>query len=108
MVNTKTRMVQHTLVTGKMTCKMDKEPKFGPKAHATKAPMKMEKNRASVSIFGLMDHFTQAIGMTIRLMVLVNTCGKMAENTLASGKIMTCQVMACIFIMMVSPMKANS
>ena len=108
MVNTSTRMVQHTLVIGKMTCKMDREWRFGLKAHAMKVRTKTERNRASVSTYGLTDHFTQATGMTIRLTALVNTCGKMVENTMASGKITTCQGTAFIFIMTVSLTKANS
>ena len=108
MVNTSTRMVQHTLVTGKMICKMDKEWRYGQRAPAMKVRTKMERNRASVSTYGLTDHFTQATGMTIRLMALANICGKMVENTMASGKITTCQDTVCIFIMMVSLTKANS
>ena len=66
MVNTLTRMERHILETGKMICKMDKEWKFGPRAHDTKALTKMVRNKALESTCGLTVRFTPATGTTIK------------------------------------------
>lgn len=73
-----------------------------------KVPTKMVRSRASASTHGPTVHFTLVTGTTTKLTALVNICGKMAVNTMANGKRMTCQDTAFTSTTTVSHMKVNS
>merc|ERR1712166_1253594 len=85
---------------GKMTLNQVKELKYGQKEANMLVNMKMERSKDTVLIHGLMALFTKEIGLTIELMELVNTNGKMEENTMETGIITICMEWEFIFILM--------
>ena len=85
---------------GKMTHSKDKEPKPGQRDQSMKVSMRKDKRKDSEHTTGPTGVSTLETGMTIRLMELASTNGKMAESTMEAGKTMTWTAWVFTFILM--------
>lgn len=108
MANTRIRIEPNTKVSGRMICNQVTEPRFGPKDRNTTESTKKERSKDLERTRGPTDHFTLAIGMTIKSMAWVNISGRMAVNTSAPGKTTICTESASTFTQMVSRMKVST
>ena len=88
------KMEPPMLGTGKMTYNRDREKRFGLRAHGTRVIMLKARNSASASTPGPTALFTKDIGEITKSMASVNTFGKTADGTTATGRTTICQAMA--------------
>jgi hypothetical protein len=100
--------VLNTKEIGRTISNVDKVKNTGLKmVHFITVLSLMEKKRAMVNTFGRTVRLTKVTGPIIKLMVLANTPGKMAENTTANGKRTTCTELVFIDTLTVLSTKDN-
>lgn len=99
---------QDMRVIGRTTNNMGKVLKSGKKEVSMKESIVWEGNRDMVNMYGKMALIMREIGLTIGLMGMAPTSGKMVENTMANGKIMTWKVSVSTYGMTEDAMKVNT